>query len=194
MRTTTPRIAPLPPEGWTGEAGALIAPARRDGRAPPNLYTTLARNPAAMRSFVAFAAYVRSSSLPSREQELLILRIGWLGRSGYEWNAHNRMGHRAGLTDAEIARIEIGSCAPGWPPADALLLQAAEQIHADQFVGEPTWAGLREHFSEVQCMDVVFTASFYLVVCSALNSFGVQFDPGAALDPRIADAWGVQGA
>jgi hypothetical protein len=44
---------------------------------------------------------------------------------------------------------------------------------------------LRTHFSEKQCMDVVFTAGQYTQVSMMLNTFGVQLDPGQKLDPDL---------
>ena len=32
------------------------------------------------------------SSLPPREREMAILRVGWLCRSGYEFHQHTRIG------------------------------------------------------------------------------------------------------
>ncbi len=189
MRTSA-RVFPVPPAEWTEEQRALIKPSMHKDRAP-NLYTTLARHPAAMHSFVAMGGHIRNSSLPQREKEILILRTGWLSRSGYEWNAHNRLGQRAGLTKTEIAGIAEGSTSAILGVADRLLCRAAEEIHADQFISDLTWKELRSHWSEAQCVDLVFTVGYYVLVCALLNSLGIQFDPGASLDADVRSAWGV---
>ena len=65
----------------------------------------------------------------------------------------------------------------GWSAADAALIRATDELHADQFVTDATWAELSRHFSEKQRMDVVFTAGQYTQVSMFLNSFGVQGNP-----------------
>jgi 4-carboxymuconolactone decarboxylase len=92
---------------------------------------------------------------------------------------------RAGLTDAEIARIKVGADAPGWSEADAALLRAADDLHREQFITEPVWAELARHFGERQRMDMVFTVGQYTQVSMLLNSFGVQLDDGQVLDPDL---------
>ncbi|MEJ0041779.1 MAG: hypothetical protein WDM81_06020 [Rhizomicrobium sp.] len=94
------------------------------------------------------------------------------------------IGKREGLSDDEIARIKTGAGA-GWSAADAALIRASDELHADQFIGDATWKALGEHFTQKQCMDVVFTAAQYTQVSMFLNTFGVQLDAGLTLDPDL---------
>jgi len=114
----------------------------------------------------------------------VILRTGFLCKSGYEFTQHTRIGLQAGLSGDEISRIKDGADA-GWSPAEAALIRACDELHADQFITDPTWADLGRHFSEKQCMDVVFTAAQYTQVSMFLNTFGVQLDEGQTLDPDL---------
>ena len=66
-----------------------------------------------------------------------------------------------------------------------MLLRAADELHDDQFITDATWKELRSHFTEKQCMDVVFTAAQYTQVSMLLNTFGVQLDDGLTLDPDL---------
>ena len=127
----------------------------------------------------------RRNDLPAREREIVILRTGYLCKSGYEWTQHKAIGLRDGLTEAEIEATKAGADAPGWSAADAALIRAADELHHDQFITDATWAALKAHFSDKQCMDVVFTAGQYTQVSMILNSFGVQLDPGQTLDPDL---------
>jgi len=45
-------------------------------------------------------------------------------------------------------------------------------------VSDATWGALARHYEKKQLMDVVFTVGQYTAVCMALNSFGVQLEPG----------------
>jgi alkylhydroperoxidase family enzyme len=184
MRLTTPRIAPLTDAELTPEQAEALE-AFRPGPVL-NIFRTLARAPKALTRFNAWGGYVlsRRNDLPAREREIVILRTGYLCKSGYEWTQHVRIGLREGLTEDEVARIKAGAHA-GWKPADAALIQACDELHRDQFIGDAAWAELRRHWSEKQCMDVVFTAAQYTQVSMFLNTFGVQLDEGQTLDPDL---------
>ena len=187
MRLTAPRIAPVALDGCTEEQRELVAPMLARGKVVLNIFRTMLNHPVAAKAFLAWGGYILSkkSSLPPREREIVILRTGFLCRSGYEWTQHVPIGKRAGLTDDEIARIKLGAGAPGWSAADAALLRAADDLHREHFVTESVWAELSKHFEERQRMDVVFTVGQYTQVSMLLNSFGVQLDEGQVLDPDL---------
>lgn len=186
MRLTEPRIAPVLDSGLNDAQRQILAPMVSAGRPVLNIFRTLANTPAALKGFLGWGQYVlsKANDLPAREREIVILRIGYLCKSGYEWTQHVPIGRRAGLTDDEIARLKQGADA-GWSAADAALIRASDELHADQFISEATWSALKAHFSDKQCMDVVFTAGQYTQVCMMLNSFGVQLDEGQTLDPDL---------
>jgi 4-carboxymuconolactone decarboxylase len=114
----------------------------------------------------------------------VILRTGYLCKSGYEFTQHTRIGLQSGLTADEIANIKQGAGA-GWSPADAALIKATDELVADHFITDATWAELGRYFSDKQRMDVVFTTGQYTQVSMMLNTFGVQLDAGQTLDPDL---------
>jgi 4-carboxymuconolactone decarboxylase len=184
MRLTSPRIAPLQNADLDAEQQEIVAPM---GDRVLNIFRTMIQAPKAAKGFLAWGNYVLSkkNDLPPREREIVILRIGYLCKSGYEWTQHVPIGVRAGLTDDEVVRIKGGADADGWSPADQALLRAADELHHDQFITDATWAALKAHYTDKQCMDVVFTAGQYTQVSMILNSFGVQLDAGQTLDPDL---------
>jgi alkylhydroperoxidase family enzyme len=174
VRLTEPRIPPLPEEQLDPELKV------RFGSGPIlNIFRTLANHAALAKRWLVFGNHVLAkSTLPAREREILILRIGWLCRSGYEWGQHVVIGKGSGLTDDEIARIAKGPDAPGWSAADRALLRATDELQRDAFIGDATWAELAKTWNTQQLMDLVFTVGQYNLVSMALNSFGVQPEPG----------------
>lgn len=184
MRLSKPRIAPIQDADLSPDQKEILAPM---GDRILNIFRTLVTAPKAAKGFLAWGNYVlsRRNDLPAREREIVILRIGYLCKSGYEWTQHHGIGLREGLTADEIEKIKQGADASGWSPADQALLRASDELHHDQFITEPTWAALSAHFSEKQRMDVVFTAGQYTQVSMILNSFGVQLDKGQTLDPDL---------
>jgi 4-carboxymuconolactone decarboxylase len=185
VRLKEPRIKPIQESQANAEQMKLLNSRRMpDGRIL-NLYTTLANHPKMGERWLTFAAYIlRESTLPPRDREILILRIGWLCRSEYEFGQHTIVGKNAGLTPEEIRRITLGAHAPGWDPFDATLIRAADELHSDAFITDLTWNALATRYNQQQLMDVVMTVGNYNLVSMLLNTFGVQLDPGVPSFPK----------
>ena len=178
MKLATPRLAPVQPEDWSDEIKKILQPNVEKGTVF-NIFKTLSHHPDLFRRWLVFGNHVLfKSTLPPRERELVILRIGWLCEAEYEWAQHVLIGKEAGLTAEEIDRIKAGPNARGWSEADKLLLQATDELRKDAFITDATWNGLCQHFDTKQLMDVVFAVGQYNLVSMALNTLGVQLDDG----------------
>lgn len=184
MPSMQPRLRPLEEREWSAEQRELLAPMVRDGRVA-NIFRTLAHYPKLLKRWLPFANHLLfKSSLPPREREMLILRAAWRSRAEYEWGQHVEIGRRAGLSDAEIARIAEGADALGWTPFEAILLRAVDELQSETRLGDVTWAALAERYDTAQLMDLVFTVGNYTALAMALNSFGVPLDEGLRGFPR----------
>ncbi|MBI1359272.1 MAG: carboxymuconolactone decarboxylase family protein [Alphaproteobacteria bacterium] len=186
MRLAKPRIAPLQDSELSPEQVERLAKSRTKDGGVLNIFRTLVRAPDAFRAFSWWGGYVLSrNDLSPRDREIVILRTGWLCKSGYEWTQHHRIGLASGLSADEIERIKAGAGAEGWTAAERALIAATDDLNRDQFVSNASWAGLKAHYTEKQMMDLVFTAGQYTQVSMILNSFGVQLDEGQTLDPDL---------
>lgn len=176
-RPSEPRIPPLPEGERDDRARELLAGVGVTGPAT-NIFTTLVRHPGLFRRWLPFGGKVLAGKLPARDRELLILRTSWLCASEYEWGQHAPLGRQAGLSDDDLDRIAAGPDDPGWAPADAVLLRAADELHGDACIGDATWAALAERYDEAQLIEVPMLVGHYHLVAFALNSLGVQLEPG----------------
>ena len=178
MRLSEPRIKPLQADQWSGAAAEIMQPFVDQGRVF-NIFKTMANHPDLARRWMVFANHILGkSTLSVRDRELVILRIGYLCQSGYEWGQHVLIARQAGMSDDEIRSASTGPDTPGLSELDRLLLQATDELHGDAHVSDATWEGLSEHYDTQQMMDLVFTIGQYNLVSMALNSFGVQADEG----------------
>jgi alkylhydroperoxidase family enzyme len=178
MHLTEPRIKPLPESEWNEETTELMEGLRRDGQIY-NIFATLARHPQLLKRWLVFGGYILGkSTLPVREREIAILRMGWLCRAEYEWGHHVAIGKQAGLSDEDIRRIAEGPNAAGLDPFEATLLRAVDELHANTFICDSTWKALAERYSTQQLLDFLFTAGQYKLVSMVLNSVGVQLEEG----------------
>jgi len=142
-----------------------------------NVFTTLVRAEGLVRRWLPFGGKLLNGKIPARERELLILRTGWNCQAEYEWAQHVVIGRAAGLSDEEIRRIPAGPGA-GWSEFDSTLLRAADELHQDFCITDPTWAALAAVYDTQQLIELPMLVGQYHMVGMALNSLGVQLDPG----------------
>ena len=181
---TEPRVEPIHRDEWSDEVQTLLDPGGTGGSVL-NLYATLAHHPILFRPRAVQSSYIRiDSTLSDRAREILILRIGWLCGSEYEWSQHVRVARRVGMNDEEIRRVAIGATADGWDPLGQLLIRVVDELHADNNLSDATWALLSEYYSNSELIDVVITVAGYRMVSIALNSIGTQLEPDR---PRFPD-------
>jgi len=115
-----------------------------------------------------------------REVLLPAIRAG-LVRTGRTWSDLEiaESGYLIlGDSDAEIERIKTGPDAPGWSAHESAILRATDELHEDSFIRDETWTALAATWSEEQLLDFVFAVGQYHLVSMALNTLGVQIDPG----------------
>jgi len=159
----------------SGEDAETVAKNRIGGR-DLNLFRVLMHHPKLTKRWALFAGHIMSKqTIAVRERELVILRIGWLNEAPYEWAQHVEIAKRAGVTENEIERVQLGPKA-GWSIHDAALLQAADDLFENSVISDATWETLVTKYSTEQMIDLVFTIGQYNLVSWALNSFGVPLD------------------
>jgi alkylhydroperoxidase family enzyme len=146
-----------------------------------NIFNTLVRHPRLFKRWSAFGGTLLfRGALPARHRELLILRTGWNCQAEYEWGQHVRIGREAGITDEEIDRVIAGPDAPGWTPFEVSLVRAADELHRDSRISDSTWAALAAEYDDTQLIELCLLVGQYHLVSFALNSLGVEREPGVS--------------
>lgn len=169
-----PRVPLTTEDDWDDDTRVTVD---RLGRL--NIFTALANHPRLLKKWLVFGGYVLTeSTLPARERELVILRVGWRCDAAYEFGQHRIIGRRAGLTDDEIRRLTIDEIGAEWPERDRVLLRATDRLVAERRIDDDTWRALSADWSRQQLMDLVFTAGQYVLASMALNAFEVPMDEG----------------
>ena len=184
-RLSGPRLQPIAPDQWTPQQREMIAPQIRSDGSVLKLYTTLIRHPRLYAPRASFGIYLhQETSLPPRTRELLIMRTAFLIGAEYEWGHHVQHARAAGFTDEEIARIATGPGASGWSEEHRAVLRAADELRREAFITDRTWETLARSYNARQLIEIVFTVGGYTMTGLAINSFGIQLEPGYPLFPR----------
>lgn len=184
-RLTTPRVPPLAVAELTEEQRKIAEGQIADDGTMMNLYGTIINHPKLYGPRYTFGSYLlRDSTLSADVRELVVLRTGYLIRAKYEWSHHVPMAKEAGLTDEEIARIAVGPNASGWSEKYKAVLMAVDQLRTEAFISDDVWQTLEKYFDAKQLVDIIFTSGGYTMLGVAINSFGVQVEPGYPAFPE----------
>ena len=177
-RLKQPRVPALRESEWSAEQRKLVA-AHTDTRPVLNLYATMLNHPVLYGPRLRFGSYLqRDSLLPPKTRELLIMRTAVLTRTEYEWGHHVEAAQKAGFSDEEIRRIAAGPDAPGWSEEHAAVLRAADELRREAFVSDRTWATLAKYYDTKRLIEIVYTSGGYTMTALAINSLGIQLEPG----------------
>ncbi len=178
MSENQPRIPP----GTRAEIGtvnAILAAAISRGagaKKPMNVFTTLARHKRLFFPWLLFAGRLMPrGTLRRRDTELLILRTAHNSGAEYEWQQHERIGKRAGLTERQIA--ELAKAQPDEKILDdrqVLLVSAADELHRDRVISQATWDRLRPILSDAELIELCMLVGHYEMLAMTLNSLQVQ--------------------
>lgn len=184
-RPSRSRIEPVDMADADGELADILEHALTRGGEPLNIFGVLGRHPKLLKRFNLMGGFLLNKGLlPAREREIVILRIGWNARAVYEFGQHTVIGKEAGLTDDEIAALASDDpTARDWSDDDAALVALADELHADDCVGDETWSRLAARWSDAQMVELLVVAGFYRLVSGFLNSAGVQLDDGVPAWP-----------
>ena len=183
------RLAPVPFADWDDHTrDVLLSYLRRpelylsgkpDAPPIPIVLELLAHHLPLSDTWLAFSDMLASdeAKLDPVRRELVILRVAWRTRSGYEWMQHRRMGAEAGLTDEQLeAVVRSGPDAEVWSPQERLMLRAADEM-IDRFaVSDETWEGLASSLEPAEIFELLFLIGGYLCLATVLNSIGLQGD------------------
>lgn len=186
IRPTSPRLAPVA-EPTDEQAEVLARAGTRPGRAPLNIFSTMVHNRRVADRVVRLGgAFLGKGTVAPREREIVILRVGHRASAVYEFGQHVVIGRREGLTDDEIADVATDDPRLDWSARDRALIALADELCADDCVGDATWAVLAESYSDEQLVELLMLAGYYRMISGFLNSAGVQPDEGVPGWPEDA--------
>lgn len=113
------RIAPIDPATATGDAAQHLAATKKMFGGTPNLFTTAAQAPVALKAMNDLFATLGKSSLGAKQGELLAIAVAQSNRCGYCLSAHTAIGGMYGVEAGALAAAREAASAD--PKTTALL-------------------------------------------------------------------------
>lgn len=126
-------------------------------------------------------AYVRfDSRLTPRQRELAILVTGAHHRAEYEWYAHVRFAHAAGLPERVTEAIRQGETPALDDPAERVVHRVAFELNRHHRLSTETHDEAVALLGLAGLVDLVGTVGYYGLVSLTLNAFEVPTPDGSS--------------
>ena len=107
---------------------------------------------------------------------MVILRVAHLRDCAYEFRHHARLARRAGITPAVLDRIVAGPEDGGWTGRDRAILAAVDRLHRTRDLDDATWAALRAHLTEPECVELCMLAGHYDMLATVITALRIRPD------------------
>ena len=122
---------------------AMGMPARRTGS---EAFRVAANNPGVARvAFSQLLQLLEHNTLDIRLREMMIMRIGWVTGSVYEWTQHWRVATQAGIPPEDILAVRDWKNSPRLTAADKAILAATDECLEGRSISDAVWAEVAHH-------------------------------------------------
>lgn len=180
---TPPRLLPLDPP-YAPEIADSLAAMMPPGVPPLRLFRTLAWNPRVLDK-IRRGNLLDRGSLSRRDREIVILRTCARCGAEYEWGVHVAVfAEKVGISPRQVADTVAGEPSDAsWSESDVALLGLVDALHDTARIDDARWTGLRRHFDEAQCVELLVLAGFYHTIAFVVNALGIEPEDAAARFP-----------
>ncbi len=125
---------------------AMGMPARRT---QSEAFRVVANNPGVARvAFGQLMQLLENNKFDTRLRELMIMRIGWVTGSVYEWTNHWRVATTAGIPPEDILAVRDWRNSERLTQADKAILAATDECLAGKSISDAAWAEVAKHVTE----------------------------------------------
>ncbi|MGH3966929.1 MAG: carboxymuconolactone decarboxylase family protein [Mycobacterium sp.] len=150
------------------------------------IFQVLLNHPSLARTLNDFlATMLWHGTLDSRLRELVIMRIGWLTASDYEWTQHWRVAQGLGVSPDDLLGVRDWRAYAGFGPAERAVLAATDDVVRDGAVSAESWAACERDVSADRAVliELVTAIGAWRMIASILHSLQVPLEDDVASWP-----------
>lgn len=177
---TQPRVSLLPVDEAMAAADEAGVP---NYMAELNIFRVLLNHPGLARGLNdLLATMLWHGALDSRLRELVIMRIGWLTASEYEWTQHWRVAQGLGVSPDDLLGVREWQSYKGFGAAERAVLAATDDVVHHGAVSAESWAACERELGADRAVliELVTAIGAWRMVASILRSLQVPLEDGVA--------------
>lgn len=118
------------------------------------------------------------TAFTKREREIATLVVAAHARSDYEWYAHERIGRRHGLTDAETDALRAGRAPLLGDVRERVVYEAARQLAAEGDLADAVFTEAVATLGRAAVVELVTLVGYYQALALQLRVFRVGLPDG----------------
>lgn len=146
-----------------------------------NIFRVLLRRPALAKAVSdTLLSLLFGGVLEHRLRELVIMRIGWVTGSAYEWTQHWRIGRDFGCSEQDLLGVRDWRAHDGFGELERAVLAATDTCLASGDLDEATVTDLRRRLGDDAALELVAVVSTWSMVSSLLRSLAVPLEDGVS--------------
>ena len=174
-----PRVARLSVEEAKARAEEAGLPAMM---AELNVFRVLLQHPTLAKSLNGLLSMLLfRGKLDARLRELVIMRIGWVTGSVYEWTQHWRVALQLGVEESDLLAVRDWKAHDHWSDTDRAVLAATDETLESGCVSAGTWAECAKHLpSESEQLELLGAIGTWRMISQILRSLQVPLEEGVA--------------
>ena len=167
------RMPPIPPEKMTDAQKKAVQDYKQlrnqDLAGPP--WSVMLRVPDLVVPSLQLRLHnLNNSALTQKLTEFAILIAARQWTNNFEWNAHNPLATRAGLSPAVIAAVADGRRPDKMAEDEAALYDFCIELLHNQSVSDPTYARMLERFGEAGIVEAASLEGYYTYLSMIMNT------------------------
>jgi len=178
----TGRVAMVPLERarLMGEEIGLPAP-----MTTRSAFRTLANNPSLLRAvYGQLTTLLLHNTFDTRLRELMIMRIGWVTGSVYEWTQHWRVATAAGIPPEDVLAVRDWRGSDRLTAADKAVLAATDESLAGNTISDTNWAEVTKYITDAgQQVEFVVAMGNWTMFSMLLRNLNIPVEDGVAVWP-----------
>src|ERR1700676_5168707 len=178
----TSRVPMISPERARELGEAMGMPARRTQN---EAFRVVANNPGVARvAFSQLMQLLENNKFDTRLRELMIMRIGWVTGSAYEWTQHWRVATSVGIPPEDVLAVRDWRTSDRLTAADKAVLAATDESLAGKAISDATWAEVAKHITDpAQQVEFVVAMGNWTMFSMLLRNLKIPVEDGVAVWP-----------
>lgn len=150
-----------------------------------SVFRVLLRTPQLAKSVAGLLeTLLRGEHLDGRLRELVIMRIGWVTGSCYEWTQHWRVARLMGIPEETLLGVRDWQSQTGYGAAERAVLAATDETIEAGTISPETWQACRDCLgSDEALIELVAAIGNWRLFSSLLRSLEVPLEEGVEAWP-----------
>ena len=148
-------------------------------------FRVLANNPPLLKAvYGQLTTLLLRNTFDTRLRELMIMRIGWVTGSVYEWTQHWRVATTAGIPPEDVLAVRNWRASDRLTAADKAVLAATDDSLAGKTISDTTWTEVTKHITDPgQQVEFVVAMGNWMLFSTLLRNLKIPVEDGVAVWP-----------